>query len=255
MKQPITTLLVAVALLLAAGPGQAQDTSPQLTPVEFFPCTFNEGKDMDDLQKVTGRWNDFMDANDDSGYQSWLLVPDFVSGDFAGWDVGWLGAWPSGEAMGESLNIWHTKGTGLQQAFNEVVTCGAHINYAALPMKQVEGEPPSAPLLTFADCEVERSANMEVGLGAIREWIEYETAAGGDSPHWVFFPAFGEAVDADYDFKWVTGYRDYPAFGRSWDAYANEGGWQKAQQIFPGALQCDTDRVYRVKPVRVSDGS
>jgi hypothetical protein len=256
MKTRFTTLLVAGWLLLLAGPASAQDDSPQIRPAEFFPCTFNEGKDMGDLEKVIARWNAFTDDNDaDTGYQAWLLMPDFVSGDHAGWDVGWLGGWPSGAAMGESLDIWHTKGGELQRAFADVVTCAAHMNYAVMPMREAGGEPPKAPLLTFADCEVERSANMEVGLGAIREWIEYETSAGGDSPHWVFFPAYGEPVDADYDFKWVTGYRDYAAFGKDWDAYANEGGWQKAQQIFPGALECDSPRVYRAKPIRLPDGS
>lgn len=255
MKTLCTTLLVAGALWLVADTVDAQDDAPRITPAEFFPCTFNEGKDMSDLEKVIARWNKFMDENDDSGYQSWLLVPDFVSGDNAAWHVGWLGGWPSGKAMGESLTVWHGKGRALQQAFDEVVSCAAHINYAVLPMKEATGEASEMPLLTFADCKVERSANMEVGLGAVDDWIEYETAAGGDSPHWVFFPAYGEAVDADYDFKWVIGYRDYAAFGRDWDAYANEGGWQKAQQIFRGALECDSSRVYRVKPVRVNTGS
>ncbi len=140
---------------------------------------------MGDLEKVIARWNAFTDDNDaDTGYQAWLLMPDFVSGDHAGWDIGWLGGRPSGADMGKSLDIWHTKGGELQRAFADVVTCAAHMNYAVMPMRE----------------------------------------AGGEPPHWVFVPAYGAPVDADYDFKWVTGYRDYAAFGEDWDAYANEGG-------------------------------
>ncbi|HZX23936.1 MAG TPA: hypothetical protein VFF18_10385 [Woeseiaceae bacterium] len=248
-----TLLLAAGALSLLAGPAQADDHSPGVTPAEFFPCTFNDGKDMGDLKKVIDRWNDFMDENDDSGYQAWLLTPDFVSGDQAGWHVGWLGGWPSGKAMGASLDVWHSKGGDLQRAFDDVVSCAAHINYAVLPMKEAEGEPPTRPLLSFTDCEVERGAGMEAGLGAVQEWIEWETSAGGDSPHWVFFPGYGSPVDADLDFKWVTGYRDYAAFGRDWDAYGNEGGWQKAQQIFRGTLDCDSPRVYQVQQIRSAE--
>lgn len=254
MKYACTTLVAAV-LFLSAGLAQAQDDAPQITPAEFYPCTFNDGKDMSDLEKVIAKWNDFMDENDASGYQAWLLIPDFVSGDNAAWDIGWLGGWPSGQAMGQGQEVWHSKGTGLQQAFNDVVTCPAHINYAVMSMKEATGEPSSQPVLTFTDCEVPRDANMEVGLGAVREWIEYETQAGSDSPHWVFFPAYGSPTDSDLDFKWVTGYRNYAAFGEDWHKYANEGGWQKARQIMPGSLDCDAARVYVVKPIRVSSGS
>jgi hypothetical protein len=254
MKITCTTLFVATALCLSAGLAQAQDDSPQITPVEFFPCTFNDGKGMADLQKVITKWNAFMDDNDAAGYQAWLLMPNFVSGDNAAWHVGWLGAWPSGKAMGESLNVWHGKGGDMQKAFDEVVSCAAHINYAVMQMKDVDREPSDQPVLTFSNCTADRKANMDAAFGAVREWIDYESAQGIDSPHWVFFPGYGEPQESDYDFKWVTGYKDYAAFGREWDAYANEGGWQKAQDVFRGTLDCDNPRVYTVKRVRGNEG-
>lgn len=38
--------------------------------------------------------------------------------------------------------------TALQKAFDEVVSCAAHMNYAALPMKQVAGDQPSPTLVS-----------------------------------------------------------------------------------------------------------
>lgn len=254
MNTTCKTLLVAAALSLSAGLAQAQSGSPEIAPAEFYPCTFNDGKGMADLQKVIAKWNDFMDANDDTGYQAWLLLPNFVSGDNGSWHVGWLGSWPDGNAMGKSLQIWNTKGTDLQQAFNNVVTCPAHINYAVMQMKGLDGTPSEQPVLTFSNCETEREVSMEAAFGAVREWIEFESSKGIESPHWVFFPGYGEPVDSDYDFKWVTGYRDYAAFGREWHIYGNEGGWQKARDVFRGTLECDSPRVYTVKPVRVNSG-
>lgn len=251
----LRTIILSAALTgLAATAAQAQEEAeaPQLSPVEVFPCSFNEGKDINDLNRVIDRWNAFMDQNDDSGYQAWLLFPDFFSSDYVGWDVGWLGAWPDGNAMGSSLEVWHTKGTDLQRAFFEVISCEAHTNYANMTVKEPTDAQAEMPVVSFSNCSVAEGSNMDAALEAVATWSAYLSEAGSDAAHWVFFPGFGESNEGSYDFKWVTGNPSYTSFGGRWQQYANGGGWQKAQELFGGVLDCDSPRLYTVRPVRVT---
>ena len=56
--------LVAIAGLLFTASAVAQvseDGLGKVIPVELFACTFNDGQDASDFDKVTERWNEFMD--------------------------------------------------------------------------------------------------------------------------------------------------------------------------------------------------
>ena len=64
------------------------------------------------------------------------------------------------------------------------------------------------------------------------------------------FPAFGESSEADYDFKWVSGYPDYPEFGKYYDYFGTGGGWRVAQDTYQRVMNCDSDRLYDLRTVR-----
>ena len=97
--------IVAVLCSLSAGWAKtvlAQQAEDKGVPVEFFGCTYQDGKGLADLTKVADKFSKWSDKND-SGYSAWILTPQFATN--LGLDVGWLGAWPSGEAMGKGMDL------------------------------------------------------------------------------------------------------------------------------------------------------
>ena len=70
--------------------------------MEFFACSFNEGKDMSDMMKVTEEWQRFADKNFSETYQAGIMSPYLAStGDFP-MDFIWVGFSKDQENLGES---------------------------------------------------------------------------------------------------------------------------------------------------------
>ena len=251
------TLLAAgsAALTMLLGPAIAQaddHESPGVTPVETYVCKFQEGKSMQDLDGVIKDWNRFMDRNaGKSGYQAILLLPSFYGE--RNFDVGWVGFAQDAKSLGQALDTWRDKGGEMAAAFAEVIDCPARTNYASLSVAEGSGKMPPNPVLTFSDCTVKDGVDMEAAIDAVHEWAKWRKEGGQDGPSWIWFPGYGENLDAEYDFKFLEGFENYEDWGADWDLYGNGGGWQKARELFSEKLECNSGRVYDVKAVRIDD--
>jgi len=96
--------MATVVTLLLAGPALAQvseDGMGKVLPVEIYACTYNDGQDRADLDKVTRRWSSFMDDNGVDNYVAWILTPYHYtpSQEF---DFLWLGAYEDGNCVRQS---------------------------------------------------------------------------------------------------------------------------------------------------------
>lgn len=247
-------LLAAMAATLglfgvtAASAAHHENGPPQVRPVEAYACNFKDGQGMDDLNKVIARWNKWMDKTDESGYQALIMTPNFV-GEFA-FAVYWIGVAKDGPSMGKALDAWRNEDQGLGTAFFDVIDCASHTNFASMPIVPPTDDTPANPTATFADCEIDEDSSMDSALEAIGAWAKYRAENGSKSASWVWFPAYGESQDAAYDFKWVVGTDGYTNLFTDWEQYGNGGGWQKAQELFTGVLNCDSPRVYDVRQIR-----
>ena len=72
MKTKITFL--TIFLLSFSVMADDHMENPTFFPLEGFACNFNSGKDMDDLLKTTGKWNDYVDSSD-LQYSAWIFTP------------------------------------------------------------------------------------------------------------------------------------------------------------------------------------
>ncbi|MEO0996630.1 MAG: hypothetical protein AAFX58_03835 [Pseudomonadota bacterium] len=246
-------LAIGAAAALATGAGTAladnhEQHGPTVRPVEIYTCNYNDGRDREDLDRVVERWNRYMDENDDTGYVAFALTPNFVSAfDF---DIGWMGFAPDTKAFGQSLQNWRASGGELAQAFAEVLTCGAHANFASMNIIEPPEEVPEQPVITFTDCTVNDDSSFEAAMEGVHAWAEFVQSAGVGAPFWLWFPAYGEASDATYHFKWVTAFSDYNQWADDWELYGNGSGWQKAEELFDGVMHCDSGRVYNLELLR-----
>jgi hypothetical protein len=251
----LNNMFVIAMLTFVAGVGNAiaeeSMAPPSFYPLEIYTCNFHKGKNMDDLARVSKKWNAWMDKSDGPAYSAYNLVPLFYSEEIS-FDVAWLGVWPDGVTMGAGIKHWLSKGKGMQAEFSKVVSCNTTSNFATLtitPPKESE----SIASAEFSNCKVKEGRTVKEAVGAIREWVKYREDSGSDVARWLFFPAYGESSDADYDFKWVTGFPSYDSFGRAYDQFGTGGGYRKYNEIFGRVMTCDTARFYDVTTVRVSE--
>jgi hypothetical protein len=250
-RMPIVFVPACLLLLGSAGTASAQDepaAGPPARPVETYTCKYNEGKSRADLNKVIAEWNAWMDKQGAKDYFAVVITP-FYSGDFE-FDVGWLGVWPDGNAMGKGHDLWVSKGGDVAAKFSAVVNCGSHSNFVSLNVKQPPKTDPSDDdaVVTFSNCSIKDGKTFDDLMAAQQAWNTYADANGFTGGAWVMFPLFGE-TDNDYDFKYVESSPDFPTFGADYQRMS-DGAWQKGEELFGPVLKCDHGRVYTAHVVR-----
>jgi hypothetical protein len=217
--------------------------------VEIYACNFQKGKGMDDLARVTKKWNAWMDSSNGPDYTAYNLFPLYHSAEL-GFDVAWLGVWADGVSMAAGTKHWLTQGGSLHDDFGKVIECDAHQNFAALTVKPEDGPSSDGPV-EFSNCTVKKGSTVAEAVAAISEWSSYETEKGSDAATYILFPAYGESSKAKYDFKHIQAYPSYESFGLAYDRYGTGGGYRAHRKIVERVMSCDSARVYDSKAVRV----
>lgn len=249
MNRRLAVAIVSVAVFLGTAAADADAQEQRLVPIEAYLCTYVEGKSRVDLDKVTAKWNKWMDDNDATPYSAWVMEPVFKPASLP-FDVVWLGAWQDGGAMGSGMQQWLTRGGLLQAEFNRVVDCPEHLNAASLNIRPPRNDwPGEMGVAVFTDCTVDDDSNVEEAMEAMRAWADYMDTIGSMAGMWAFFPFYG-AGEMHGDFKIVTSYPDYIAFGAEWENYINGDGWKKAMEIGEDVMSCDSPRVYHSNTAR-----
>jgi hypothetical protein len=236
----------AVFLFMGISTAVAQDDAaeePDWTPVETFTCNYLDGKGPADLAKVVDAWNEWWDDKGMTSYFAATITP-YYFGELK-FDVGWIGGWADGAAMGTSLDTWTTEGTGMNAKFFEVIECGSHSSFASINVREAQSNDDDGDdtfILNFSNCSIEEGKTFEEYMAAQNEWNDYADEIGIVGGTWVMFPTAGEAND-DYDFKLVTSAPDHTTVGTNWDLFA-EGHYRKSNALFNDLLDCDSTRVY-----------
>jgi len=101
-------LAVLSALFISVGWAASASAATKGTPVDFQACHFRDGKTMKDLETVAAKFRVFANDND-VNYAAWILTPHYQTG--LDLDVAWLGAWPSADAFGVSMEKWMKDGS------------------------------------------------------------------------------------------------------------------------------------------------
>ena len=245
----ILIVLATGSLVIAAGcnNGVTQDeekASEPAVPVELYACKYNEGMGPADLDAATAKWNAWADERGMNDYTAWTLTK-FYYGPEQEFDVVWLGVSPTAKAMGAAQDDYLANGAEIAAGFAKVLTCDAHVNFAAVEFKAPpDREDPSDNIvISFSDCNIAEGKSFGDDVApAIRAWAEYRTEQGSEAGRWVLFPAYGGGGE-EFDYKSVTARENHEAKGADWDTYS-AGGYKKARELFRGVSDCDSSRVY-----------
>lgn len=238
-------LLVATTATLTLFTGLsvslAQDGVPQFRPVEMWACTFNERKDQDDMDKVYEMYT----GNSDAAYSAWQLNPYFVGTLIQQFDFLYLGAWADNTAMGADLADDFAGSGAVEEAWNEVATCGglmfASLQIQGLPEGGGGGDGPF--IMTIQDCKVGHGVSNRNAVNAISQFNDYRVANGMSIPTFAWFQTAGDG-NAEFDFKLAHAYADAAAWGNAGQWIMENQAYLVRGQMTDGIVDCDEARVY-----------
>lgn len=238
-------LAVACAVLTLSAGAVAQDEGDaaeevSIFPVEIYACKYHEGKGSADLDQWVAKWNAWADGVL-APYSAWTLTP-FYYGSSQDFDFIWLGVSPDAATMGRAQDAYLTQAGNLNAEFGQFGTCDAHGNFATMNFKEPPDDDAATVVLNFSDCSAKEGKTFDDVYPALKAWSEYRSAHGSTAGMWVMWPAYGGG-DADFDFKFVTSYRNYERLGEDYDQYGREG-YQKAEELFAELVDCDEARSY-----------
>ena len=245
MKRIIAASAVSVVVLglVPAYADNHEQQARRFVPVETFTCNYRAGKGPADLDTVIDNWNEWMDDNGGEDYFAMTLTPHYYGENT--FDVGWLGSWSSGEAMGRGTDLWMSKGSEIGAQFDEVLDCVSHTNFATTEFKSPgDGPAPDTLVLAFSDCTgPDEQGKWPELMGGLEAWAKYQTETGYHEGSWMMFPAYGGG-DFDFDFKMAAGWDNHTQFGQDYQRYSDQQDWDKQGELIGELMECDVARLY-----------
>ncbi len=241
ISKALLPLILTLSFMLRADDHVQQ--APNLFPLETLQCNFNENKDIDDLNKLKGEWNKFVQENDDVTYASWIVTPMYRSAsDFTN-DIAWLGVSPNWTSFGSGYDAWFNKAGKLASKFNDVYTCATQQLFAAQMVRQSKSTSDSGVMMV-SNCSLINDATLLDVAAADQKWNKYLDSQGSEGAIIRWYPGPGTPTDLDYSFKYVTTAPSWTSWGESSEAFVNGGGLMKQQEIFGNIVSCDSARFY-----------
>ena len=242
-------ILIGMTAMSAVQPVSASEQAIKQAPVDFRACNFREGKGMKDLEKMNARFREYANSND-VDYAAWVLTPEFHSG--AGFDVGWLGAWPDSDSFGVSMEKWSAPDNEVAAGFDEVVDCSLrHEMASSLPINAPENTPVNG-IVMFYQCSLNPGKTLQDADMAHLEAGQAMKAKGSMAMSWVYTPAVA-AGNIDYDYYHVVAFSRYSDMGATMEMYVNGGGQQMQREILGTISSCRTPELFSALSVRDRD--
>lgn len=241
----------AVFMMSAAGVASAAavEQKTKAAPVDFRACNYRDGKGMKDLEKVNANFREYANKND-FAYSAWLLTPQYHSG--AGYDVGWLGAWPDSNSYGLSMEKWTTAGNAIAAQYDDVVDCSLrHEMASSLPINAPESTPVNGVVM-FYQCTLNDGKTLEEAYAAHLKSGLAMKGKGSMAMSWFYTPAIG-AENIDYDYYHVVAFSRYSDMGATMEMYVNGGGQKLQQSILGSISSCRTPVLMDALSVRDHD--
>ncbi|EAQ98545.2 hypothetical protein [Congregibacter litoralis] len=222
----------------------------QFAPTELMTCAYKEGKDNDDLKKLTNAFTKWVKKND-TAYTYYLLSPNWHE-DASDWDFAWVGSWTSGAGMGAGYDAWMNDDDDVGAMFQDVMDC----NYSLASVTPIQGEDDDGPwergVVWFSRCELDDDAGLSDAIGAHRTMASAMTDMGQTSVSWAFLPALGFG-DVEFDYYHVQAWPSYSQLGSGFDNYFNKGGWKVQADAQDDVVECASPNLYTFRLVHAGE--
>jgi hypothetical protein len=250
MKRLFIAATTAYCVLLSGmSTAFAQGGPPQFNAIELWACNYRAGKDAEDFDDAL---EGVAEASSGTDYSSWVLNP-YLVGPNMPFDVIYLGAWPSGAAMGSGMAAYLANGgDDADEAWNEAVDCPASTLFAGY---EIEPLPESGDddgdgtfLLSVADCKVGHGVSNGQALAALERFNSYAVANGSTVPTFAWFPVFGPG-EAEYSFKLAQAFGGPEDLGNTFQWSVDNAAYNVNDELTGGIVDCDIPRLYTGRTV------
>lgn len=242
-KMLISSFMAGLILAASSGAFSADHDGMLVIPVDLYACTYKDGKDSEDLDKVIAKWNAWADKRNIDDYAAWTLTP-YYYGPEQEFDVLWLGAGKDAVVLGRAQDDYLANNDGIAQDFDEVISCNAHTNMASINFKATpEGATPANSVLTFSDCSYDDGATFDALGEAMGKWSKHLSDAGSNAGVWHWYPVYGGGGE-EFDFKWVEAFENFADLGADYESYGNGRGFETYREVLSDLVSCDSTRAY-----------
>jgi len=248
MSKQLTKIVLAILVFTSSSLTLADHHSaPQTAALEAVFCSFEKGKDMDDLLKVTAEWDKWIDSSDSKAYAAYVMQPVINTGADFPYDYFWLGVAKNHEALGQSADEWMKKGGKIAAKFDAVAPCDTHILMTSQVIKPGNNDGKGG-FAQISSCELKDGANMMSLMAADKQWVSWMTdnEMPGGLVRW--YGGVGEAKDSTTDFYSVYLAESLAQRGKAHDMMM-AGGGAALNSIYEDVMTCDVPRVYHGTPV------
>jgi len=248
MSKQLTKIVLAILVFTSSSLTLADHhAAPQTAALEAVFCSFEKGKDMDDLLKVTAEWDKWIDSSDSKAYAAYVMQPVINTGADFPYDYFWLGVARNHEALGQSADEWMKKGGKIAAKFDAVAPCDTHILMTSQVIKPGNNDGKGG-FAQISSCELKDGANMMSLMAADKQWVSWMTdnEMPGGLVRW--YGGVGEAKDSTTDFYSVYLAESLAQRGKAHDMMM-AGGGAALNSIYEDVMTCDVPRVYHGTPV------
>jgi len=239
MKFIVITLAVFSSVF-----AEAQE-APDPIRAEYFTCSLNEGKDMDDMMKWVEKWNRWMDATDETNYTAAMLFPRYRT-PTTEFDMIWVGHVKNSEMLGKGNDNWlSASNRSLRESIP--VTCDESFNayqWVAVSNFSPKDLSDSYPV-SYRYCDLKEGKNLGDAYAALSGIQEAHHASGMKSGARIIRPSNGAPSDlTKYDFVLSYANPTWADWGRLVDNYwGNLNGSDAANQVRE-TYSCEGSRMY-----------
>jgi len=243
----LAKLAVGSSLLLAGMAAQSQEAPPVL-PTEIYTCNFVGTSDMSDMMDAMDDFNAWADRANITDLTIYLLTANYYSEDLD-YDLVGLNIWPNGAAWGSGSDKIGADPDALAP-FEGVVDCQGHALYALVGVKPPVVEVADGGLFEFSNCTLEGNRSGDEGVAAVTAASEIFAQWNLNDAHAALFNIAGLPPDTSYDFKWLTYYPSYSAYGSLFDHIVGGNEISTLNNLLNPVMACDSSRMSSTSVVR-----
>jgi len=246
----IKNISIALALSFSALT-YADNHYPPTFTMEGLQCSFVEGKDMDDANKVIQKWKDYGDENFSAPYNAWVLTAAYASKTDFPFDFAWTGYTFNGTDMGKVQDDW-VNGGGAEKIGSqwEAVTDCSQSLFTVVQARQskMNFEEGSNSYMSVSTCSIQEGKTGNDLAADDDRWNAWLDGIGFNGGVYRWWPGPGTPTSFEGDFYLAMGFESAEAFGKYRDDRMNSA---RAGEMPEGILNCNMPRLYSAKNVRL----
>ena len=208
---------------------------------------------------IFGKWHlgdNYPSRPQDRGFQEVLIhgsggvgqTPDFFDNDY--YDDTYIHNGKLEEYKGYCTDIWFEEAAALGAKFDKIRTCNTQTIFAAQVIRQSSPDEDSEGVMMVSNCSVSEGITPVDLAMADAKWNAYLDSNEGKGSIFRWYPAVGDSIEADYDFKNVFTASSMNEWGDGMGSIINEGGLLAQLEIYGEMLSCDSPRLYQINNVR-----